>query len=373
MLLGIGATVPPAAPPASAAPHRLAVLVEGAAFWSNTSATDHFAIGVQPSSTFGTFGLTLDFDCQVNLTGGALDAGTSRTAAVSVSTPAGANLSLDVLGVNTSLALPAPIGSTVNIPIPGVTYTVPVVGVQLGVELSMTGSLRMVQTVSGPGHGGLGNLSWTGGGSRHFTVTADADAAGANLSSSASAVSYVWSAGLIANGTVPLLGTVTYDLLPFVPLGSFSGSVSNVSARYAVTARPAVRDIHTDPAAPTAADNFTATANETGGAGALDVVYARAPAGCHPLAPFSLACPALSAGNYTLEVLVTDQQGLTAGSNATVSVLPLPPAGTTGAGPSAVLGGTTGFFAILGIAAVAVGALLVFWVRPRRRRPRVQS
>ena len=371
-LVGLAAAEPHAprgAPAVLPALSPASVTAPGAPFWQNTSATDRFAIGVTPSSTFGVFGLTLDFDAAVNVTGGAIDAGTTRSGVLSVGVGSQANLSLDVLGVNTSVAVPALVGSTVNIPVPGVYYTVPVLGVQLGVEVSMKGTLSMVETTVGPGAGGLGNLSWTASGSRSFSVTANASAAGETLRASAGHIAYLWSAGLVANGTIPLLGTVTYDLLPFVTLGSFAGSVPAVNGSYPVVAPPKISGISTSPAHPSTSDNFTARANETGGSGTLEVDYVQAPAGCLAQSGFALACPPLSAGNYSIGLTVTDEQGQQAQENVSVNVAAAAPPAGSGAGSGPVAGEVTLLLALFGVAALALGAFWTLRFRRRRSRP----
>jgi hypothetical protein len=334
---------------------------EAAPFWENSSTLDLFSIGLQPSSTYGFIGLTLDFNALLNTTGGAIDASTTRSASVSALVPPNASLSLDVLGQTARVAVPPLIGSVVNIPVPGLGYLVPIVNVGFDISISMTGSLSGVSSIVGNGSGGAGSVSWVSSGSRPFTI--DAGPAPGTAWANLNEVTYDWSLGIVATGCV--ITCYSIDLLPYVPLGKFTGSVAGTSTPWSVVSRPSISSVVVNPSEPSLGQAVELDSQVQGGAGSMGFDYVGLPANCSGTSTSIVVCTDPPVGSYSVEVRATDQQGVSSTSNVAFEVAEPP-------SPSnpVDLGGTGGWgvVAIVGIATLlGLGVILIVIVSRRRR------
>ncbi|MCI4322412.1 MAG: hypothetical protein L3K03_00055 [Thermoplasmata archaeon] len=333
------------------------------AFWNNSSTDDQFSIGLQPSSTFGTIGLTLNFGVVLNATGGGIDTDTSRVGNVSVAVPANASLELDVLGLSGNLSIPPLIGSDVNIPIPGLYYTVPILNDQIGISLSMMGNLTGRGTVSGNGTGGVGAVSWNRSTVAPFKLSAGSSPG--TIRSSLSDIRYNWTLGILASGCVPVLGCVSYALLPYVSLGAFAGSVDGVTATYVSVPDPTIGSILESPLSPTPGSNLSLATTERGGVGRVQFEYEGLPSGCSTAGVLTVNCPMVARGNYTVNVTAVDQEGQRATETMSFQVV-TPSSATPGTQLSSSGGVPLLYWILLPVAVVAAiaGTVLVM-----RRRP----
>jgi hypothetical protein len=336
------------------------------AFWNNSSVDDQFAIGLHPSSTFGTIGLTLNFGVVLNATGGGIDTDTSRIGNVSAAVPANASLELDVLGVSGNLSIPPLIGSDVNIPIPGLYYTVPVLGDKIGISLSMMGNLTGRGTVSGGGTGGVGAVSWNRSTVSPFQVSAGSTPG--TIRSSLSDIRYNWTLGILASGCIPVLGCVSYALLPYVSLGAFAGSVDGVNATYVSVPDPTIESISESPTSPTPGSNLSLATMEHGGVGRVQFEYEGLPSGCSAAGGLAVDCPSVVEGNYTVNVTAVDQEGQRATETTSFQVV-APTTSVPGVQPSSSGGVPVLYWILLPIAVLVAIAGTVFVMRRRPPAP----
>jgi hypothetical protein len=224
------------------------------------------------------------------------------------------------LGVTGNISLPPLIGSKLTIPIPGLHYTVPIVGVQLNISVEVAGSLIGRGAVTGNATGGAGPLSWNNSSSSTFQLTAGPSPG--TIVSSLVNVAYDWSLGLDAGGCVPLLGCYNVTLLPYFSLGSFTGSVNGVHATYVAVADPTLATPQVNPPHPTPGGPVTVSVKETGGVGNIQVTYAGIPANCSLGGTTSIDCATVPGGVYVVNVTAVDQEAQEAHTSVTFTVTP---------------------------------------------------
>lgn len=346
---------------------RAALDVVQTPYWSNSTETDSFTLGLSPSSTYGVFGLTLNFNAILNLTGGSLDVNSARAGSVAAFVPADGALVVSAFGASAPITVPNLIGDDVNIGIPGLSYTVPIVDVSLGLYLSMQGSLVGASGISGDGSGGVGSIEWTSSGAQAITVASGA--APGQLESTVSDIKYDWSFGLIASGCAVLFGCYNITLLPYVSLGSFSGSQSSATAVYAVDPRPSFESLSVVPSDPSSADTFQLAALESGGAGVVRTSLSDLPSGCHG-SDSGATCSNLTPGVYQVNATAIDQQGITNESSFTFNVASPPPPPGVGSPLSLNSNSVASVALPLGVVAAAVGVTAFLLIRRARRRNR---
>jgi PKD domain-containing protein len=336
---------------------------------SQVVAQDVFSLGFQPIASFGLtwVGLTVSFAANVTLSGGEIDAGTNLTGSSSIQIPQFANLTLTLLGNSTSISLPT-MGNH-SIGIPGVSFQY--LGVNFGLNVVVASALTANGVVSPPAGGGSGAEVWSSAGSytQHFTVAAPAGASpGTKIDSSLNNISYALSFGLAAEGVVPILGDQVLNLVNFGALPIGHGSISSVSSQYLVTALPKVESLTVSPTPDAPGNPLTIAASVSGGSGALHYSYSGLPDGCTTANTPSLTCTPSATGQYPVQVVAVDGQGMSSTSAATAAV---ENPGSSSGGLGALGGEIGGVPTLVVVAAVAVAAGvvgLVFYRRAQRSR-----
>jgi hypothetical protein len=201
---------------------------------STSESSVGFALHALPS---GTLSVGLAFSAIISSTGGPILPGQTVEAATSVSAPPTIQLDLGFGGSSTSIPV-APLGSLVDVPLPGLNYSY--LGASLGFYLNLTGEILGQSSVQGPGSGGGGALAWNNSTDRSFSVTANASApSGSSLTLSLSGIQYAVSMGIDAGGDVPFVGYRVVHILNFGSLGLVPGSPSSVNSTYELPAADA--------------------------------------------------------------------------------------------------------------------------------------
>lgn len=182
--------------------------------------------------TTGALGVSLGLTGNLSLSGGEISPGQTLNATATLALPSSVELTLDYNGATSSVPV-APVGSSLEIPVPGLGITY--LGVALGVFLNFSSEVTATSTVSGSGTGGGGNLSWSATGTQQFSIRAnDSAAPGSTVVSVVSNLEYSVSLGVDVRAAVPILGNYTAHLLPFGHLGLVAGRPASVQGVYTV-------------------------------------------------------------------------------------------------------------------------------------------
>jgi YVTN family beta-propeller protein len=131
---------------------------------------------------------------------------------------------------------------------------------------------------------------------------------------------------------------------------------------------PLTASLSVDPASVTLGASATFTTTVAGGSPGYSFVYTGLPAGCSTTNGAALSCTSTAAGNFTVQVNVTDQTGAYALARATLRVtspLTAPPGNAPSSGTSTIEWSIVGVVLIL----VALLLILVWWRRRKRTDP----
>ncbi|MCI4367171.1 MAG: hypothetical protein L3K08_05425 [Thermoplasmata archaeon] len=294
----------------------------GSGLTSTTTAV-HWAVNSTPVA-----GVSLSFGivALLSLPSGLVEAGHTYPSAVSLQTTGDAELTISGRGLNQSYAIPA-LGSSNAFPIPGanVTYFGVTLQVYASVNASIVGQCDSVPTNLGC----PSNLSWVASGSRNFTLGIPLNASGSStVEVRASNLSLALQIDLTARGIVPLLGNITHPLSS-VPLPGIPGTPSNVSTELAVDAPPDVLSVTASPNPVAVGRPTNVTVSTQGGEDPLSFDYRLLPSGCSASNGPSTTCTIAVAGNYSLQVTITDAQGSTSEGSLVLQVQTPPPAPST--------------------------------------------
>ena len=287
-------------------------------FWNNSSVWEGYIFGFPPaSSPWGAFGLTYAFGGQIQLTGGAVDAGTNRTGRVSVEAPSYSELNITVASQSVSVPLPNPLG---------LNQSLTVASLDLQLEVPYLGSLTLADfslaivvsveiegesTVAGCGTG-AGHPIWDG--SRGFGLTACARdlTVGASFGSTLSNISLALAVGVQAEAEITPLYTDVIPIIPLTPLVPLPAPVSSVQSTFSVVSPLSHLRAYVTPNPTTYGDPVYVFSNVSGGAGSVSYSYnGMLPgSGCSLVGQGVLTCTATSSGNnFSMEVVATDQEG----------------------------------------------------------------
>ncbi len=218
----------PAAPPAGSVSSH--VTTQAARSAGPSSTVVGFSLAVLPISVVT---VVLRFSATMNLSGGGIVPGQSVNATASVFVPPRVMLGLNYSGVGTSFAI-QPLGKLVDVPIPGLVYTV--LGFNLGLYLNFSGQIIANGSLTGPASGAPGPYVWNASGSTASSIRANSTASsGAVIGWAVSGIRYTIALGIDAIGSVPFGGRISVPILHFGRLGDFPGSPSTVSAGYVVS------------------------------------------------------------------------------------------------------------------------------------------
>lgn len=326
---------------------------------SANATTVHFALTAVPVPVLG---IQLTFDATFVPSGGTIDAGYSSSLALDLSEVPDTEVSVGLLNATVRVPIPT-LGTFGPYLVPGISYTV--AGVALGVSISTRASID-ANVSSGPGSGS--SVSWNAAGTVAIPAGAPAGAAvGSRLTIAVTDVRYTLSLAVNATGTVPILGSVSYPILPFTPLGSVRGVPSTLTASAGVVAPPSVTGFSATPSTISTGSSTTIAAAIAGGTAPFTFAYEGLPAGCLSANSSSIRCDPRASGTSNVSVAVTDADGAVARATLSFTVTD-PPAG----GPLGLDGGSGwGFAAIVGSvgAAAVVGGFFLGRARPRRPRP----
>jgi len=141
------------------------------------------------------------------------------------------------------------------------------------------------------------------------------------------------------------------------------GFVSNSYVVVTVHARPSITAVSVTPTQPTTGSTLTLSITATGGTGTLSYGYSGLPTGCVPTVVNTVTCTPTAAGAYVVVVTVTDAQGVSATSSASVTVLAPSSVVTTGDVNVASMWGYIG----IGLGAAALAAALAAILLSRRK------
>lgn len=192
-----------------------------------TSQAVTFSVDLLPLTSLG---ISFQLVANTSLSGGSISQGQTISADALVTVPTTIDLVITYNGVETSVAIPG-IGTSYDVPVPGLGLSY--LGFALGVFLNFSGAIVGQSSVSGPGTGGGGNLSWTASEAKTFAVTANGSAPdGSTITSSLSNLQYGISIGLDAGAAIPLLGNYVIHILNFGSLGFVQGTPSEVQSTY---------------------------------------------------------------------------------------------------------------------------------------------
>ncbi len=313
------------------------------------------------SSLNATIGVALNFETTFGLTSATLDAGTSTTGRVALLANPNATLQVSSLGYTQGLPIPT-LGTYGPVTLPGLTYTY--LGIQLNLALVTQASVNGTLALGLPGSmGSPVNETWTAPGDANFTVAAPAGSGGQSFDVELTHLNYVLSAGVDAQGSVPLLGPVTIPVIPMTPLGTVPGSPATLSSAYPIVPPPTITGFTARPASLSVGTLTNLSATVTGGNPPVSFDYAGLPPGCPSADSASILCTPTSAGSYRVTVTATDAQGLNSSSVLTLTVASAP-------GPNRAGGGSdlAAYELPLGIALAAAAVAAAFLLGRRGRR-----
>jgi hypothetical protein len=304
-------------------PSQVLVLHSGGSGLGSTTTAVQWAVNTTPvpgvSLSFGILAL-------LSLPSGPVEAGHTYPSAVILQTTGDAELTISGPGLNRSYAIPA-LGPSNAFPIPGANVTY--FGVTLQVYASVNASIDG-QCDSIPANLGCSSsLSWVASGPRNFTLGIPLNASGGStVEVRASNLSLALQIDLTARGIVPLLGNITHPLSS-VPLPGIPGTPSNVSTELAVDAPPDVLSVTASPNPVAVGRPTNVTVSTQGGEDPLSFDYSLLPSGCAASNGPTTTCTIAVAGNYSLQVTITDSQGSTSEGSLVLQVQTPPPTPTT--------------------------------------------
>ncbi len=228
LLTCVAVSTAPVSPPPNSA--SLPVLTQLTRPAGASSTVVGFSLAVLPLSVLT---VVLRFNATVNLSGGGIAPGQTLNATASVFVPPRVTLALNYSGTGTSFAI-QPLGRLVDVPIPGLVYTV--LGFSLGLYLNFSGQILANGSLSGPATGAIGSVAWNASGTTAFSIRANSTApSGGTIGWAISGIRYSIALGIDAIGSVPLGGRISVPVLHFGRLGEVPGSPSIVSASYVVS------------------------------------------------------------------------------------------------------------------------------------------
>lgn len=362
------------------APHSLAMVHANATaptspkvpFWNDSSAWERFSTGVGPvSSPWGDFGITYSFGAELQLSGGAIDAGTTRSGQVVLEKPAYSLLNITLASRSVSVPLPNPLG--MNQPLTvwsfGLQLEIPYLGsfTLADFSLDFVASIELSgdSTMQGCG-AGAGQLIWDGSISSSMTACARGLTAGSTFNSTLSDLQFAWAIGLNAVATIADINVDTITLIPMTSILPFAGSVTSLSSEYQVVSRPSHLSAQVTPNPAVDGETVSVLSNASGGAGNLTYDYNGTWPGspCTEDGPGYLSCTASDVGNYTLEVIAVDQQGVSTAVyvNYTETAPQTPPYYDPFA--SLTLSSVLEGIGVVALIAIVVGGLIAYASRP---------
>lgn len=288
-------------------------------FWNNSSVWEGYTFGFPPaSSPWGAFGLTYAFGGQIQLTGGAVDAGTNRTGRVMVEAPSYSELNITVASQSVSVPLPNPLGLNQSLTVASldlqldVPYLGSVTLADFSLAIVVSVEIEGDSTVAGCGTG-AGHPIWDGSGGFGLTACARNLTVGSSFGSTLSNISLVLAAGVQAEAEITPLYTDVIPIIPLTPLVPLPAPVSTVQSTYTVVAPPSHLHSTLTPNPSMDGEQVTVISNATGGAGPLTYSYNGTWPGypCNSSGHGVLTCTANNDGNASVEVIATDQEGAT--------------------------------------------------------------
>lgn len=287
-------------------------------FWNNSSVWEGYTFGFpSASSPWGTFGLTYAFGGQIQLTGGAVDAGTNRSGRVMVGPPSYSELNITVASQSVSVPLPSPLGLNQSFPFAGLDLelNVPYLGsltlAAFSLAIVVSVEIEGDSTVSGCGTG-AGHPVWDG--SEGFDMTACARnlTLGSSFVSTLSNISFVLAIEVQAEAEITPLYTKVITIIPMTPLVPLPAPVSSVQSTFKVVNPLSHLHAYVTPNPTVYGNPVYVFSNVSGGAG--NVIYSYGGtlpgSGCSSMGQGVLTCTATSTGNnFSMEVIATDQEG----------------------------------------------------------------
>ena len=287
-------------------------------FWNNSSVWEGYTFGFPPaSSPWGAFGLTYAFGGQIQLTGGTVDAGTNRTGQVMVVAPSYSELNITVASQSVSVPLPNPLGMNQSLTVASldlqldVPYLGSVTLADFSLDIVVSVEIEGDSTVAGCGMG-AGHPIWDGSGGFGLTACARNLTVGSSFGSALSNISLVLAAGVQAEAEITPLYTDVIPIIPLTPLVPLPAPVSSVQSTYTVVAPPSHLHSTLTPNPSMDGEQVTLISNAMGGAGPLTYSYNGTWPGypCNSSGYGILTCTANNDGNASVEVIATDQEGV---------------------------------------------------------------
>ncbi|MCL4552048.1 MAG: hypothetical protein M1305_00615 [Candidatus Marsarchaeota archaeon] len=302
-------------------------------FWNNSSVWEGYTFGFSPaSSPWGAFGLTYAFGGRIQLTGGAIDAGTNRTGRVTVEAPSYSELNVTVASQSVSVPLPNPLG---------LNQSFAVASLDLQLDVPYLGSLTLADfslaivasveiegdsAVAGCGTG-AGHLVWDGGGGFGMTACARNLTIGSRFASTLSNISLALAVGVQAEAEITPFYTDVISIIPMTPLVPLPAPVSSVQSTFSVVSPLSHLHAYVAPNPTDYNDTVYVYSNVSGGAGNVSYGYrGTLPGlGCSSVRQGVLKCTAWNVGNFSFLVTATDQEGANVSMLVSYSASPPPP------------------------------------------------
>ncbi|MDG6909782.1 MAG: hypothetical protein JRN08_05385 [Nitrososphaerota archaeon] len=302
-------------------------------FWNNSSVWEGYTFGFPPaSSPWGAFGLTYAFGGQIQLTGGAVDAGTNRTGRVMVEAPSYSELNITVASQSVSVPLPNPLGMNQSLTVASldlqldVPYLGSVTLADFSLAIVVSVEIEGDSTVAGCGTG-AGHPIWDGSGGFGLTACARNLTVGSSFGSALSNISLVLAAGVQAEAEITPLYTDVIPIIPLTPLVPLPAPVSSVQSTFSVVSPLSHLHAYLTPNPTVYGDPVYVFSNVSGGAGNITYSYnGMLPgSGCSPVGQGILTCTATSSGsNFSMEVIASDQEGTNVSRWVSYSASPPP-------------------------------------------------